>query len=168
MKRVKHSELPPPDPRILHEMLAARQAPGTKGTERAFLQGRVGAGHDLDHMPINSRHKWLQLAAQQGVSLSGKVYQSGAGSHPWDLSAWVSSADEALDRVKRHGDRAMYRNGECVYMPPEKPPTPDIPLAEDIIQDSVREMVKVDPSLKKKKKQELREMVIEKHGPKKA
>jgi len=29
-------------------------------------------------------------------------------------------------------------------------------------------MVKVDPSLKKKKKQELREMVIEKHGPKKA
>ena len=42
-----------------------------------------------------------------------------------------------------------------------------MPLAEDIVRDSVRDMVKENPDLKKKKYTELRHMAIEKHGPQK-
>lgn len=162
MKRVKLADLPPADPSILKEMLAARRAPGLKGTERAFLQGRVGAGHDLDHMPVNSRAKWLKLAKKQGVSLSGKVHMSGIGN---GMEAWVSNFDEGLAKLKARGDRAVYRHGECVYQPPEMAPEADVPLAEDIVRASVKDMVKADPGLKKKHYRELRSMAIEKHGP---
>jgi hypothetical protein len=164
MKRVKASELPPPDPSILQEMLAARRAPGLKGSERAFLQGRIGASHDLDTMPLNSRTKWLMMAKKAGISLEGKVHMSGIGQ---GLDSWVSNFDEGLSRLKARGDRVVIQNGEVVYEPPEQPEKPDIPLAEDIVRDSVRDMVKVNPGLKKKKYRELREMAIEKHGPRK-
>lgn len=160
MKRVKYQDLPPADPRILQEMLATRTPPGTKGTEKAFLQGR----DDLGAMPVNSRAKWMRMAKKAGMSLDGKVHMSGIGS---GLESWVSNFDEGLERLKARGDRCVYRHGELVYEPPEKPPTPDVPLAEDIVRDSVRDMVKEDPGLKKKKYTELRHMAIEKHGPQK-
>lgn len=165
MKRVKFSDLPPPDPRVLEEMLSTRTPPGTKGTERAFLQGRTGASHSLDSMPFNSRAKHLALAKKAGVSLDGKVYMSGIGE---GLEGWVSNFDEGLAKIKARGDRNVFRNGELVYAAPEQPPKPDIPLAESLVNESIRDMVKADPSLKKKKRQELREMAIEKHGPQKS
>lgn len=164
MKRVKLEDLPPVDPNILQEMLQSRQPPGLKGSERAFLQGRVGASHDLDHMPINSRAKWLKMAKKQGVSLDGKVHMSGIGP---GLEAWVSNFDEGLAKIKARGDRAVWQHGECVYAPPELPPPPDVPLAEDIVRSSIKDMVKAEPNLKRKKYRELREMAIEKHGPQK-
>lgn len=161
MKRVKYTDLPPADPRILQEMLALCTPPGTKGTEKAFLQGR----DDLATMPPNSRRKWLHMSKQQGISLAGKVHMSGISD---GLDSWVSNFDEGLERLKQRGDRTVYRHGEVVYAPPEKEPEPDIPLAADLVNEAVRDMVKADPSLRKKKLPELKAMAIEKHGPQKA
>lgn len=160
MKRVRLKDLPPADPSVLADMLATRTPPGTKGTERAFLAGR----DDLAGMPLNSRHKWLQMSKQTGVSLAGKVHMSGLGP---GMESWVSNFDEGLTRIKERGDRSVYRHGDLVYEPPEQAPVADIPLAADIVAESIRDMVKADPSLKNKKLPELKEMAIEKHGPQK-
>lgn len=165
MRRVKSTELPPPDPRILEEMLAARQPPGLKGTDRAFLQGRL-SGQSLDRMDPLTRATWLEKAKQRGVSLAGKVYQSGIGlspSDPWDLSSWIDSRSEQIQRCKALG-RNLYVNGECVYAAPEKEPEPEVLLAPSIVEREVNNLIKKEPGLKSKDRRELRERVIDKHA----
>lgn len=164
MKRMKLDELPPPDPSILQDMLAARQAPGTKGTDRAFLQGRL-TGYSLDHMDIATRTKWQMAAKKAGVSLEGKVLCSGLAKHEFDPRAWVDSRSEQKQRCEELG-RSLWVGGECVYSPPEQPPVPEVKLAPKIVEREVNRLLKNDPGLKKVARQELRERVIDKHAPK--
>lgn len=162
MKRVKFADLPPPDPRILEEMLATRTPPGTKGTDRTFLEGRL-TGRSLDTLDRFTRAKWLQEAKRQGVSLAGKVYQSGLGRHAWDLSAWVDSRSEQIAKCKALG-RNLVVNGEYLYQAPEQEPEPETLLAPKIVEREVNRLIAQDPALKKKKRQELRERVIDRHA----
>lgn len=162
MKRVKFADLPPPDPNILAEMLATRTPPGTKGTDRAFLEGRL-TGQSLDKMDPLTRRTWLEHAKRKGVSLSGKVYQSGLGKDVWDLSAWVDSRSEQIARCRELG-RNLVVNGEYLYQAPEKEPEPEKLLAPKIVEREVNRLIAQDPALKKKKRQELRERVIDRHA----
>lgn len=160
MKRVNVKDLPPPDPRILQEMLTTRTPPGTKNSERAFLAGR----NSLAEMSPASRMKWLRMAKRAGMSLDGKIHMNGLGD---GLDSWVSNWDEALHRYRKQDKYCVYRHGELVFQPTEKEPEPDVPLAEDIVRESVRDLVQENPSLKRKKYGELREMAIDKYGPQK-
>lgn len=155
MPRTALKDLPPADPAILQDMLKARQAPGTKGTDRAFSQGR-GGGQDIDSMSPAARKRLLENCAKEGVSPQGKMYigQLARKGVPCDPLALVSGLDDVHARAKAMG---KYVNQE----PPESPPPKSIPMAEDLIREEIGRRVQKNPDLKRVPKSTIRDQVID-------
>ncbi len=149
---------------LFADMLAHQQAPGTKGTDRAFLEGR------FNNNEIGSMMPWMQQGFKKklddaGVSAAGKVYMSSLVRKevgPGDPFAYVSDLAEAKAKCLSLGRDGW---GIATVKAPEKPPTPDIPLAEDIVMEQVAREVAKNPDLRKNLG-EVRHNVIEKHAPK--
>lgn len=80
------------------EMLALQQPPGTKGTDRTFMQGRYG-GEWLNEMPPHQATRIVSEARAAGISIEGKYYHSGLADRRGhaDPEAWV----DGLDDIKR-------------------------------------------------------------------
>ena len=143
-------------------MLAQRRPSGTKGTDRAFLEGSHGA---MDKVGKFSRERMLKMAKKAGISTQGKVYKGGLG-RPDDHMAWVSGRDDVLAACKAKG---LTCSGSVNYKSPEQEPKRK-KIAEDIVQNFMAVEVAKDPGLREKvqknrnQRMELREKVIEKHG----
>jgi hypothetical protein len=76
-------------------MCALMQAPGTKASDRAFMEGRY-SGNWLDELP-KRQAKWLVAEAKAaGINPSGKFYMSGLADKRGHLDpmAWVDSVDD--------------------------------------------------------------------------
>lgn len=139
-------------------MCALQSPPGTKGTDRAFMEGRM-SGQQLDGMPIGQA-KWMSREAKAaGINISGKYYCGGlADSRAWrDPEAWVSSSDDVL-RVARKRNRKV--DGVISYDPPPEAPKRTL-LSEGIIRDEMRKERKKHP---RAKAGELREKIIDRHA----
>lgn len=158
MIRTKLQDLPPADPSILADMLQSRQPPGTKGTDKAFSQGRQG-GQDIDAMSPAARKRLLDNCAAAGVSPQGKMYigQLARKGVPCDPLALVSGLDDVHARAKAMG---KFVNQE----PPESPPPKAVPLAEDLIREEIGKRVAKNPDLKRVPKATIREQVIDEHS----
>lgn len=102
---------------LFADMLASRQPPGTRATERAFMQGRNN-NEDLEKMNKTLRDALLNEAKQAGVSIAGKTYCSGIARRVNDPGAWVSGRDDVLAKVKRNGWSC---EGNVNYRPAEVP-----------------------------------------------
>ena len=139
-------------------MVALQQPPGTKGTDRAFLEGRQN-NEQLDAMPKRQAEYVARDARQAGINISGKYYCAGiADRRGWkDPAAWVTSNDDVL-RVARK--RRLHVTGSVNYDPGEAPPK-RVLLSESIIKDELRKEKRKNP---KAKTGELREKIIEKHA----
>lgn len=139
-------------------MVALQQPPGTKGTDRAFLEGRQN-NEQLDDMPRRQAEYVAREARQAGINISGKYYCAGiADRRGWkDPAAWVSSNDDVM-RVARQ--RKLHVTGSVNYDPGEAPPQRKV-LSESIIKDEIRREKRKNPAAKSK---ELREKIIEKHA----
>ena len=139
-------------------MVALQQPPGTKGTERAFLEGRQN-NQQLDDMPKRQAQYVSQEARQAGINISGKYYCAGiADKRGWrDPAAWVTSNDDVL-RVARK--RRLHVTGSVNYDPGEAPPK-RVLLSESIIKDEIRKEKRRNP---KAKTGELREKIIDRHA----
>lgn len=143
------------------QMLTEQRAPGLKGTERAFSQGRNG-GQDLDSWPAFIRDRLVADANARGISLQNKMYISGLAEYACDSRALVSCGDDVLARCKaanKHVRGAVNHEAADAPCPP-----PSKLLAEDLIQESIGHLVKENPDLKTKPKAKLRELVLEKHA----
>jgi hypothetical protein len=85
-------------------MVALSQPPGTKGTDRAFMEGRLG-GNWLDGLP-ERQAKWMTREAKAaGIAIGGKYYLSGLADKRGHLDpeAWVDSvADIKRVATKRN------------------------------------------------------------------
>jgi hypothetical protein len=140
------------------EMCALQCPPGTKGTERAFLEGRQN-NEQFDSLPKRQAKYMIREAKQAGINPSGKYYCAGiADKRGWrDPAAWVSSNDDVLKVAKA---RRMAVSGSVNYDPGPAPPQRTV-LAESIIQDAVRKEKRKNPSAKTS---DLRAKVIEKHA----
>jgi hypothetical protein len=140
------------------EMCALQCPPGTKGTERAFLEGRQN-NEQFDSLPKLQAKYMIREAKQAGINPSGKYYCAGiADNRGWrDPAAWVSSNDDVLKVAKA---RRMAVSGSVNYDPGPAPPQRKL-LAESIIQDEVRKQKRKNPSAKTS---DLRARVIEKHA----
>ena len=145
-------------------MLAQRRPSGTKGTDRAFLEG---SHHAMDKVGRYSRDRMLKMAKKAGISTQGKVYKGGIG-RPDDPMAWVSGRDDVLAACKAKG---LTCSGSVNYKAPEKQPKRKA-LADDIRDGFVGNILATEPrTLEKVKKNprainEVRERVIERHGKK--
>lgn len=140
------------------EMCALQTAPGTKGTDRAFLEGRQN-NQQLDELPRMQAEYMVREAKRAGISISGKHYVAGiADRRGWrDPAAWVSSNDDVL-RVARK--RRLAVSGTVNY-DPGPAPRKVTKLSESIIKDEMRKELRRNP---KANKGDLRDKIIEKHA----
>lgn len=76
-------------------MAALQQPPGTKGTDRTFMHGRLN-GEWLGELPEKQAKYILREAKAAGIDVVGKVYCSGlADKRGWcDPAAWVDSVSD--------------------------------------------------------------------------
>jgi hypothetical protein len=140
------------------EMVALQTPPGTRGTDRAFMEGRMN-NQQLDSMPARQAKYVSQEARQAGINISGKYYCGGIADHRgWrDPKAWVSSNDDVLKVAQ---ERRMTVAGSVNYDPGPAPPHRKV-LSESIIQDEMRKERKKNP---KASDGELRHQVIQKRA----
>jgi hypothetical protein len=143
------------------EICAFRQAPGTKGTDRAFLEGR----HDTQFQDDPEYEKFCRAKAHAaGVPTAGKIYDPQMADEVGDPKAWFSDASEIKRALQAEG-------GSCtgaitVKRPSYRAPTAKRPkLAPELVEHYINEDVKKNPALKRKPKQELREKVLAERGP---
>jgi hypothetical protein len=140
------------------EMCALQCPPGTKGTERAFLEGRQN-NEQFDSLPRRQAKYMIREAKQAGINPSGKYYVAGIADHRgWrDPAAWVSSNDDVLKVAQK---RRLAVSGSVNYDPGPAPVKPKL-LSENIIKDEMRKELRKNP---KANKGELREKIIDKHA----
>jgi hypothetical protein len=139
-------------------MVATQTPPGTRGTDRAFMEGRLN-DQWLDDMPKRQAQRILREARSAGINPNGKTYVGGLAdlrAHR-DPEAWVDSTADVLRVAKKRNltvEGIVSHKGTQI---PQKPPA----LSERIIRDDIRHYRKLHPG---KKTAELREMVISKHA----
>jgi hypothetical protein len=139
-------------------MVATQTPPGTRGTDRAFMEGRLN-DQWLDDMPKRQAQRILREARAAGINPHGKTYVGGLAdlrAHR-DPEAWVDSTADVLRVAKKRNltvEGIVNHKGTQI---PQKPPA----LSERIIQEDIRHYRKLHPG---KKTAELREMVLTKHA----
>jgi hypothetical protein len=140
------------------EMCALQCPPGTRGSDRAFLEGRQN-NEQFDTLPKRQAQYMIREAKRAGINPTGKYYCSGiADGRGWrDPAAWVSGNDDVLKVAKA---RRMAVAGSVNYDPGPAPPKRKL-LAESIIQDEVHKQKRKNPTANAK---ELRAKIIEKHA----
>lgn len=129
------------------EMCALQVAPGTKGTDRAFMEGRLN-GQFFDNMPVPMARRMLREAKAAGIDVSGKYYMGGLAdkrAHR-DPAAWIDSVAD-IKRVAQQRD--LHVSGIVEHTPPEKPPAKSVDIAPEILRENVRRELKANPGLKR-------------------
>jgi hypothetical protein len=139
-------------------MVATQTPPGTSGTDRAFMEGRMN-NQQLDDMPVRQAKYVAAEAKKAGINISGKYYVGGlADKRGWqDPAAWVSNNDEVL---KVAHARRLAVSGTVNYDPGPADPKRKL-ISESIVRDEVAKAKRKNPGAKAS---DLRERVIEKHA----
>ena len=143
-------------------MVALQIPPGTKGTDRAFNQGRQSQ-EQFDDMPLAMAQRMLSEAKAAGINPVGKQYMGGLADKRahCDPEAWVHDTSDIL-RVARK--RNLTVEGIVNHKGNPCPPKRTV-LSEKIIKQEMKHYQSTNPKLKRK---ELREMIIDRHAhPKK-
>jgi hypothetical protein len=126
-------------------MCALQQPPGTRGTDRAFMEGRYG-NEWMKNQPQALTQRMLSDAKKAGISTSGKFYMGGiadARGH-CDPEAWVDSTADVL-RVAQKRDLEVH--GIVEYVPPAKAPQKEVDINPRILREHVRKELKENPQL---------------------
>lgn len=149
----------------LAEMFAARQPPGTRGTDRAFLEGREN-GKQFEREPhVGDRYR--RMAKRAGVETTGRIYHPGLASRPGDPNAWIADTSDLLKKCQQQGKSCT---GIVEYQAPQQPPRPSKPLADNIVNRLMTEKIFENPDIAvriktgKQTLKDLREDVIAKHS----
>lgn len=150
----------------LEDMLESRRAPIMGNSDRMFMEGANAqtCTHGLDDV---NGDRILERAKKAGISTHGKVYMSQLGK-PDNPLAWVSGIEDLRTSLKIQG-----KGCESMGIKPVvKDPGPDVPLAEDIIEEEIAGRCLANPDLAAKLREkpdsihELKEQVIQDHGHK--
>lgn len=131
------------EPRLA-DMLASRSFPGTKGTDRAFLQGRsLGIGQFAD-VPLIARHH-ERIAEAAGVSTVGQCYLSTLARYPGDPEAWVSDLHDVRSRCLERG----WGCEGAISMPARSgdPDTGHYAVADDLVDRYVEDRLVEQPEM---------------------
>lgn len=129
------------------EMAALQQPPGTRGTDRAFMEGRYH-GNWMDSMPKHVASQMLKDAQAAGISTTGKFYMGGIADSRGhrDPAAWVDSAADVLKVAKQ---RDLEVHGIVEYVPPQKGPPKEVDINPRILNEHVRKEMKANPGLRR-------------------
>lgn len=143
-------------------MLTMQQSPQMGKSDRAFNER---AYHRMSNMNTDDRRAIQKTAAKAGIATDGKYYVGGLGMYD-DPAAWVSTTEDILHAAKV---RNLTVTGGVEHkgrpMQPKR-----IPLADDLVAEGVRNVLKSEPKTVEKlkngkiKMEGLRERVIAHHG----
>jgi len=140
-------------------MTALRQPPGTRGTDRAFMQGRLD-GNWMDGIPPRQAKKMVREAKAAGIDISGKYYMGGLADRRGHLDpeAWIDSVGD-IKRVarKRNLNVSGIVNIEGHEVEPTKPA-----LNQKIVNRLAKQAMASNPKLTKA---EAVSLVKQKHAP---
>jgi len=127
------------------EMCALQQPPGTRGTDRAFMEGRY-ANEWMKNQPKYLTHRMLKDAKAAGITTSGKFFMGGIADKRGhcDPEAWVDSTADILRVAKK---RDLEVHGIVDYVPPQKGPPKEIDINPRILNEHVRKEMKEHPKL---------------------
>ena len=139
-------------------MCALRCPPGTKGTDRAYMEGRLNQ-QQFDDMPKKMASRILREARAAGINTTGKYYCAGIADKRsyCDPRAWVDSTADVL-KVAR--DRNLTVEGAVNHQGTVAPPKRAV-LSETIIKEEMRRYRRLHPGAKPA---DLREKIIERHA----
>ena len=140
-------------------MCALQQPPGTRGTDRSFMEGRY-SGNWLDSLP-KRQAKWLIAEAKKaGINPSGKVYIGGLADKRGHLDpmAWVDSVDD----VKRVAKARNLNVQGLVNVTAHEEPPKSVDINPRIARELARKEIAKNPSLSMG---DALEKVKEKHTP---
>jgi hypothetical protein len=145
------------------EMLATRSFPGTKGTDRAFMQGRYSetGGAQFARLPKRMGQQYVDKALAAGVNPTGKWYSGALARYPGDPKAWV----DGLSDVRRVAEeRGAEVSGAIEVKPPqiERPDPGPYQVAPDIIARRLADRLATEPELSEKDRGELVHEMTEK------
>lgn len=117
------------------EMVALQAPPGTRGSDRAFMEGRLN-NQQFDDMPKKQANWLLQEARRAGINPTGKVYVGGLADSRGhrDPEAWVSDVDDVARVAKR---RNLHVEGAVRHTGHEVPPVRKA-LSDRIIKEEMR------------------------------
>ena len=116
------------------EMLATRTFPGVK-TDSIFNEGKFSS----DRGKVGPEEVWLREQAEAaGVSTNGRWYCKGLASFPGDPTAWVDGRGDVL-RIARAKNMTVY--GYVEHKGRQTDPGVDTPIADDIVDDEVRDIL---------------------------
>jgi hypothetical protein len=120
-------------------MLATRSFPGVR-TDATFNEGRCNGNQFEAHPALGDQYR--RIADASGVSTTGKWYCSGLADYPGDPTAWVSDRGDVLRVARLKGYKV---SGAVEYDPGPRDPMPDVPIADDILQDAIEGALEDDP-----------------------
>lgn len=128
-------------------MCALQQAPGTRGTDRALMQGRY-AGEWMGEMHGPLARRMVREAREAGINISGKFYMGGLADKRGhrDPAAWI---DSVADIKKVAEARRLHVQGIVDYTPPERETKKSVDIAPDILREQVRREMAADRKLKR-------------------
>jgi hypothetical protein len=158
--------VPPADPELLNDMLRSRRGP-TLDTDTALFASHGSCRTLADQFPNKQAlDNLIKAARKQGYNPSpNDIYYSPIASRRGDPKAFISQANGGKARIR---DACIANGLDCEgtvnVKAPRKDPKPDIPLAADLVRESVIQMVKRDPGLKRKPLRELQEAAIDRHA----
>lgn len=140
-------------------MCALQQAPGTKGTDRAFMQGRMD-GSWLDEIPARQAKKMVREAKSAGIPIGGKYYLGGLADKRGHLDphAWVSGVDD----IRRVAVKRNLNVSGIVNIEGHEVERKPVALNPKIVTKLSRQLMAENPKLTKKAAATI---VREKHCP---
>jgi hypothetical protein len=143
------------------EMCAVQQAPGVKGADRTFMEGRYN-NQQLDKMPVDHARNIVTLAKRAGINISGRYYAAGLADHrgPADPAAWVDGTGD-IKRVA--AARNLTVSGAVEHQGVPQPRPKSKPLSDRLTKEM---MAREKPNHPGMKEGDLRDMVVEKYGRK--
>jgi len=149
--------------RMAESIAAQRCAMGM--TDDIFFAGLGMLGDNMRPAQLQSL---IDTAKAQGFTpTANHVYMPGLARFRGDREAFVSRSDGRSYIKKLIESRGWECEGgvNVKGRSPEADPLDSAkPLADDIIADTARDMIKADPEVGKLSRRELRERIVEKHG----
>lgn len=148
------------------DMLASRQAPGAK-TDESFTRGQGTLADQFDGDEKSFNTILAKLKKKGFVPNRNSVYVPTLANSDADPLAFVPSGAGARAHIKKVCEM---RNLDCTgvvnHKRRETPPTPSVPLAENIIKRTIGEILQADPGARKLGKEGLRAEAIKRRARK--
>lgn len=136
------------------EMLALQKFPFAKSVDRMLFENNK-AQTQFNNSP--KLVEYAQEAEAKGVNTAGAIYMGGLARYPGDERAWVHDEND-IRRIAKEDNLTV--RGLVNVQATQLPPTPAIPVADDLVEERAFRIVANNPT-RAKDMEEVREQARE-------